>query len=77
MSVKESLGLPDVVRFVYGLDGEVHIQDMFGGTWCDDFYDEETDTYGGTIEPDGPADEPEHESGLHSICLAAAKAETT
>lgn len=73
MSVRDDLNIPAVAKFIYGMDGEVHIGDMFGGTWCEDFYFDETGEYGGAIENDGPADEPLTEDGLHDICLAAAK----
>ncbi len=75
MGLKEDLGIPGAASFVWGADGEIHIGDVFGGTWCQDRYDEDTGDYGPQINIDGSASDPDSESGIHKLCLEAAKEE--
>lgn len=75
MSLKEELNIPEVAKFVYGEEGEIHIGDLFGGVWCADFYDEDLGEYAPTVTVKSGAEEPSTEGGLCKFCLAVAKDE--
>ena len=64
---KQEHGIPEAASFVE-TDRGICIGDIFGGTWCSDYYDEDADVYHEAAEVYGAAAEPITVQALCEIC---------